>query len=165
MVKEGWRNAPGWFDSGKPNGHALAKSVASSADRIGVSTPPLDNVLNPAALAAILAVQTMPGKPGKLLRVIEMYLSDGRSLVDAIEAAAAAGNSTALIYAAHTLKSSSANLGAVDLAARCQQIESAAHAGYLEQVVDRIQTLREAFDQVEAALRKTCCSPIVEEMI
>ncbi len=139
--------------------------MASSADRIGVSTPPLDNVLNPAALAAILAVQTMPGKPGLLLRVIEMYLSDGRSLVDAIEAAAAAGNSTALIYAAHTLKSSSANLGAVDLAARCQQIESAAHAGYLEQVVDRIQTLREAFDQVEAALRKTCCSPIVEEMI
>lgn len=58
-----------------------------------------------------------------------------------------------LLRSAHTLKSSSTNIGALDFAARCREIETATRAGQPEQVDEQIQTLRPEFNRVEAALR------------
>jgi CheY-like chemotaxis protein/HPt (histidine-containing phosphotransfer) domain-containing protein len=125
---------------------------------------PVDPVLAPAALAAIQAVQT-PGQPSLLAKVIALYLSDSPILMDAAEAAAKAADQDTLIRAAHTLKSSSANLGALHFATHCGAIESAARAGCAEQAVEHLQVLRQEFGRVKTALCRIHHNRFAEETI
>ncbi len=108
--------------------------------------------LDPAALAAIRALQA-PGEPDLLAKVIGLYLDNGRTLVGAAETAHATADRETLIRAAHTLKASSTNIGALDFAARCHEIETAVRAGQSERATEPIQTLCQQFNRVEAALR------------
>ncbi len=109
-------------------------------------------VLDPAALAAIRALQK-PGKSNFLAQLIDLYRSNAQQWVNAIETAYAADDQETLLRSAHTLKSSSANLGALDLAARCREIETAARAGQFEQADRHIQTLPAEFARVDLALQ------------
>ena len=108
-------------------------------------------VLDPAALTALRALQT-PRKPDFLAQIIGIYLNNAPQLVGAIETAYADDQRELLLRAAHTLKSSSANIGALDFATRCCAIETAARAGQPEQTAGQIQTLRAEFNRVETAL-------------
>jgi CheY-like chemotaxis protein len=118
----------------------------------------VEPVLDPATLATLRSLQT-PGQPDFLTQLGRMYLSNGRSLVTAIEIAYAADDQETLLRSAHTLKSSSANLGAKGLAAVCRAIETAARAGQPGQATTEIQTLRQQFDRVEAALHSILTKP------
>jgi CheY-like chemotaxis protein len=64
-----------------------------------------------------------PGAPDLLERIVALYLNDVPKLVQSMREAIAAGDGTALQRAAHTLKSSSATLGALQLAKLCNEIE------------------------------------------
>ena len=130
---------------------ALAAAAPVSESESGVESKPVAAVLDPAALAAIRALQT-PCKPDFLAQIIGVYLNNAQQLVGAIETAYIAGQREILLRSAHTLKSSSANIGALDFAARCREIETATRAGQPEQADERIQTLRSEFNRVEAAL-------------
>ena len=68
----------------------------------------------------------MGGEFGDLVRV---YLEDAPQRIAAIEVAAASGDAAAQVAPAHTLKSSSANIGATALSELARQIEHAARAG------------------------------------
>lgn len=116
-----------------------------------VESKPVAAVLDPAALEAIRALQT-PCKPDFLAQIIGVYLNNAQQLVGAIETAYIADQREILLRSAHTLKSSSANIGALDFAARCREIETATRAGQPEQADERIRTLRSEFNRVEAAL-------------
>ena len=118
----------------------------------------VEPVLDPATLATLRSLQT-PGQPDFLTQLGRMYLSNGRSLVTAIEIAYAADDQETLLRSAHTLKSSSANLGAKGLAAVCRAIETAARAGQPGQATTEIQTLRQHFDRVETALHSILTKP------
>jgi HPt (histidine-containing phosphotransfer) domain-containing protein len=109
-------------------------------------------VLDPAALTALRALQTAR-KPDFLARIIGLYLNNAPHLMDAIETAYADDQRELLLRSAHTLKSSSATVGALDFAACCRAIETAARAGQPAQADEQIQTLRLAFNRVDAALR------------
>ena len=130
---------------------ALAAAAPVSESESGVESKPVAAVLDPAALAAIRALQT-PCKPDFLAQIIGVYLNNAQQLVGAIETAYIADQREILLRSAHTLKSSSANIGALDFAARCREIETATRAGQPEQADERIQTLRSEFNRVEAAL-------------
>jgi HPt (histidine-containing phosphotransfer) domain-containing protein len=64
-----------------------------------------------------------------LERLIATYLDAAAKLVAAAEAALESGDAQALRQAVHTLKSSSANVGAAHLAQRCAGLEALARAG------------------------------------
>ncbi len=66
-----------------------------------------------------------------VVELIEAYLADSASHVEAIDAAVAAGDTEALVRPAHTLKSSSATLGASRLAATARELELTARSGSL----------------------------------
>jgi len=108
-------------------------------------------VLDPATLTALRALQT-PRKPDFLAQIIGIYLNNAPQLVGAIETAYADDQRELLLRSAHTLKSSSANIGALDFATHCCAIETAARAGQPEQTAGQIQTLRAEFNRVETAL-------------
>lgn len=65
-------------------------------------------------------------RPGFLERLVAAYLEEAPRNFASLEAGIAAGDLDAVRMAAHALKSSSANLGAMRLSEICQQIESAA---------------------------------------
>ncbi|MEO8246079.1 MAG: Hpt domain-containing protein [Chloroflexota bacterium] len=59
----------------------------------------------------------------------ETFLTDGARQLDELEAACTAGDAAAAVRPAHTLKSSSATVGGMSLAAAARQAEATARAG------------------------------------
>jgi len=67
-----------------------------------------------------------PGKPDILAKLVDMYLDKSPSLIDDIKGGIAANDAAQVKMAAHTLKSSSAYLGATQLAELCNNLEAKA---------------------------------------
>ena len=65
--------------------------------------------------------------------LVDAYIADSAGCIDAIEAAVAADDAGALVRPAHTLKSSSATVGAMPLSATARTLEVAARAGRLDE--------------------------------
>jgi HPt (histidine-containing phosphotransfer) domain-containing protein len=86
--------------------------------------------------------------------LIDAYLADAPIQLGAIDEAAAAADAYAMVRPAHTLKSSSATLGLLRLAAAARELEMAGRSGALDSSVgDAVATLRADWDACTAALR------------
>jgi len=86
--------------------------------------------LERAALDAIRVLDET-GAAGLLQQVVQLYFESTPRLIAELRRAHAAGEVQAVRNAAHSLKSSSANLGATRLAEMCKAVEHAARAGAL----------------------------------
>jgi signal transduction histidine kinase/DNA-binding response OmpR family regulator len=128
-----------WLD---PNGEsAAAGAFAEEPEASEIPSLPAEpSALDPAAIEEI---RNMGGPAGDALvtRVVGQYLGSAARLAQALRAAVESGDSEASWRAAHTLKSSSATLGARKLAARCLEIEQAAKAQELALVKERLPLL------------------------
>lgn len=67
----------------------------------------------------------MEGEPDLIVELIDLYLEDAPRRIAALREALAAMDESGLKRAAHTLKGSSANLGARRVAELCSQLEVA----------------------------------------
>jgi len=106
-----------------------------------------NGTLDRAALDALAAAT--PKDPGSLVtKVIGLYLEHAPGLVENIREALSSNDCDAARSAAHRLKSSSANVGAVQLSAQCKALEDAARNGS----VDAPDTVAAAIDQEFAAV-------------
>ncbi len=85
--------------------------------------------------------------------LVETYVGEAAGHLAALDAAIAAGDAAALVRPAHTLKSSSASVGAMRLAALSRTIEETSRGGALEGQADRVAEARATWDQTLAALR------------
>ena len=97
-----------------------------------------------------------PGRPDILARVLTTYLEDSRLLVEEIRAAVRIQDPSALTKAAHRLKSSSAQLGALATAAHCKELEG---LGRLARLDDAARLLIQLTDAHQAA-----CAAITTEL-
>lgn len=88
--------------------------------------------------------------------LIDAYVADGAQLLDAIEAAVQALDAEALIRPAHTLKSSSATLGAMALSASARTLEMAGRAGTLDDPAarDAAARIHGEWEAATAAMRE-----------
>jgi HPt (histidine-containing phosphotransfer) domain-containing protein len=82
------------------------------------------------------------GNDRLLSRLIALYRDDSSQLLADIDNAMKTGDAEAVARAAHTLKSSSANLGATNVAAIARQIEHAARGGDLGDLPNSLTKLR-----------------------
>ena len=96
-----------------------------------------NTAVNLKVLADIRALQG-PNRPNVLAAILRKYLDSSRSSVDALHDAVRANNPAALQAIAHRLRSSSAQLGAVAVAARCQELET---MGKRKNLIDADHTL------------------------
>jgi two-component system sensor histidine kinase/response regulator len=101
---------------------ASATPTAKPAPPEPITAPSNEGPINPRALDAI---RRLPGPNGPALvsKVIDAYLADTPPRFAQLRAAVDAGDAEALRKAAHALKSSSANVGAEQLAALCRELE------------------------------------------
>ena len=132
-------------------GNPRGKGDAEPRGRAGLPDPQSHAPIDRTALEKIASL--LPEDPGKILEgVISLYLDGSQKLTQAIEEAARAGDADALFRAAHSLKSSSANLGAAALAALCRELEMTGRKGTTEGTEGRLTALDEEYARVREAL-------------
>jgi HPt (histidine-containing phosphotransfer) domain-containing protein len=78
--------------------------------------------------------------------LVETYVDEGRASIAGLLAAAAAGDAAAIVRPAHTLKSTSASLGAMRLSAICREIEAAGREARTDTLVADSELARETWD-------------------
>ncbi|HHW77517.1 MAG TPA: response regulator, partial [Xanthomonadaceae bacterium] len=141
---------PALSSSSLPKSSAISAVTATPAEPISVpdqTASPLDE----RALAQIRALQRS-GKPGLLGKIIGLYLDGSPKLLQQARDAVAGADPEALRQAAHSLKSSSANLGATRLAALCRELEQSGRERRLEGVVELLRELEIHYDRARDAL-------------
>lgn len=82
-------------------------------------------IFNPNALEAIVSLQRH-GKPDLLNSIVELFKSESPKSIAALQEGLDMTDLNAVRNAAHTLKSSSAYVGARQLSERCRDLETAA---------------------------------------
>jgi two-component system sensor histidine kinase/response regulator len=83
------------------------------------------------------------GKAELLTRVLNLYLTESPKLMHKLKQASAKGEASEIVRNAHSLKSSSANVGAMGLSRYCADIEASARRGDTEEA-------RKIFARIEA---------------
>ena len=99
-----------------------------------------------------------PGHPDPLGKLLAIYLKDSRLLIDQLRQAIESNDPATLHAVAHRLKSSSATLGALTVAARCKELEALGRERRIEEAPDRFRELERDFTAVcsifQAAINK-----------
>ncbi len=91
--------------------------------------------------------------PGLFGELVQLFLDDTPERIRALNQALAQGDHASLEQAAHALKSSAANLGALGLSSLFRDIEAAGRARDLERAASLVARSGEEYERVEAALR------------
>jgi len=92
-------------------------------------------------------------EPGLLTELIEMYLVDAPARLHDVEAGLASGDIKLVERASHTLKSSSANIGAMNLSELAKRIEEFARNQDRASITPLLAETSRSFTEAESALR------------
>ena len=84
--------------------------------------------------------------------LVDTYLEDAVEQLAELDAAVDAGDPTALTRPAHSLKSSSMNVGALDLAKLSLELEERGRGGELDGAAERVTDAHLQFEAVRDAL-------------
>lgn len=95
-----------------------------------------------------------PDEPELLEDLVEIFLDDAPARIRDIEEALAEANYELMERAAHTLKSSAANLGAMVLSASASELEAAARKRQSEATPELAKRCSAALDDAGRALRE-----------
>jgi HPt (histidine-containing phosphotransfer) domain-containing protein len=109
---------------------AAEPAASSSASRgatwatlpASAARPSIDDLLDGPSLDRLRALDPS-GASGLVQRVLGTFVASLDKLLAQLQAARAAGDASAARHVAHTLKSSSASVGALVLAAQCAELE------------------------------------------
>ena len=111
------------------------------------------NVLDAGALAALRALD--PTGAGKLLeRILAAFQNSTGRLVPRLHAACLSGDATTVREVAHTLKSSSASIGALGLSRLCANVETMIRNGFTGPLEPHVTALDAEIAIVLNALEK-----------
>ena len=109
------------------------------------------SLINEMAINNIRKLQR-PGRPSILNKVINAYLDKSPSLIEDIKTGSADKNATLIKEAAHSLKSSSAYIGADGLSEKCKQLEACASREQVEDLDTLVQHIAVEFDKIVVIL-------------
>lgn len=109
-------------------------------------------VLDSASLERLRAMQR-EGQPDIVARLAAVYLDTSPKLIDSVEEGLRSCDAKQVEIGVHTLKSSSANLGALAFSEMCAEAEQQARQGDLDKVATSLDQLKQAFNRVCDALQ------------
>jgi HPt (histidine-containing phosphotransfer) domain-containing protein/CheY-like chemotaxis protein len=127
------------------------REASASAPRPAEPVVQSAAVLDPAALQRLAELDPQ-GKNQLVVRVLKAFQSSAARLRPQADAAHAGADHATLKLVAHTLKSSSASIGAARLSSHCAQLEAALRDGHLEQLDDKVQSMNESLDAALSAI-------------
>jgi HPt (histidine-containing phosphotransfer) domain-containing protein len=124
----------------------------STPSRAGIPAPRAwETVLDRDALDRLRELDPS-GQGGLVERVLATYAQSLAKLLDQLGSARAAADHTGLRHVAHTLKSSSASVGALQLSAFCADIERRVREGQTDGLEDRLDAMADEGRRILAAL-------------
>jgi HPt (histidine-containing phosphotransfer) domain-containing protein len=132
------------FPAEQARNQAACRAALTQGNEMAIDRKALDAIR---ALASDTA-------PDLLEQVVRLYFESALELLGTLRAGMAANDQEAVRGAAHSLKSSSANLGANRLADLCKQLEFAARAGELGPDLPHIEEVEAEYALVRTALEK-----------
>jgi HPt (histidine-containing phosphotransfer) domain-containing protein len=94
-----------------------------------------------------------------LRQVITTFLESTPRFLGGLRDAASRGDAAGMQRVAHTLKSTSAMLGATALSAQCAELERLSRAGTVPDAVARAAAIDALYDAVTLALKTEAASP------
>ncbi|MCB1823636.1 MAG: response regulator [Candidatus Competibacteraceae bacterium] len=100
-----------------------------------------------------IRVMERNGSPGLMARLADLYQRNTETLLEQLRGAAKVGEREGLRTVAHTLKSSSANVGAVRMQGLCKELETMARAGSVPDAMAYVVAIEQEFVMVRVALR------------
>lgn len=112
-----------------------------------------EKVLDETALRAIRALQ-QPNSEDLVAKIVMMFLQQQPACIQALRQALAERNARRVAELAHALKSSSANIGAVKVAALSRDIETEARSELLDDVELMVVQLESELDAASAELQE-----------
>jgi HPt (histidine-containing phosphotransfer) domain-containing protein len=102
--------------------------------------------------AAITQLRELGDGDDLLIEIIGLFNDETPKRLDAMASAVASGNCEELSRISHSLKSSSANIGAVKLYAVCIEIESTSRGGSMDGMAKAVATARIEYQSATDAL-------------
>jgi len=106
--------------------------------------------LDPDAMTRLLEITG--GDVAFVDELVDTFLDDATTQLDALRAAAKAGDAGAAVRPAHSLKSNSVNVGATVLADLCRSIETDGRTGTVPGLDARVRDVEAEFAGVREAL-------------
>jgi signal transduction histidine kinase/CheY-like chemotaxis protein len=140
--------AAGSVRDASPTPKTATIPVSGSPQAIGGESP-----IDHRALASIAALQR-PGAPPLLAKVISTYCQSSSDLLEKLRQAVEKGEAEAARQAAHSLKSSSANLGAKQLVSLSKELEDACRSRSMQHTGPLWERIKTEHSRVVAALQK-----------
>ena len=111
-----------------------------------------DSPLDQASLARLEQLDPT-GQSRLVQRVLSTYLQSLTRLRQQITDSQAQDDTSPLRLGAHTLKSSSASIGALQLSSLCAAVEQVIREGHQDRLTDLMPRLQSELDRVEEAVR------------
>jgi HPt (histidine-containing phosphotransfer) domain-containing protein len=108
-------------------------------------------VLDERVFAALRQLQRV-NRPDIVKRTIGLYFENAPRLLQELREGAIKRDAAVLGRASHTLKSNSANVGAIRLAARCSELEALARSGDVAKACSLVRGVIEDYIIVDAVL-------------
>jgi HPt (histidine-containing phosphotransfer) domain-containing protein len=132
---------------------ALERCAPQSAEPAAAPemAAPADPLVDWDVLARLQA--DLGGDETIVIEIIEMFLADAPQQLDRMRQALVAAAAHDLRHVAHTLKSTSASVGAQALAACCRAIEELARDGALDQAAPLVPRANDLFIQIDGVMR------------
>lgn len=109
-------------------------------------------ILDQATIAELR--ESVGGDEAFIADLVATYLSEGPDNLEQMRAAAQIGDADAIVRPAHTLKSSSASLGALRLAQIAREIELSGRTNQATGLVERVAAAQEAWQATVDAIKQ-----------
>jgi len=106
------------------------------------------------AIENLRTLERQTGKTGIVEKVVALYQTSSRELVESIRDAARSGDAATLAEAAHSLKTASANVGGTQVSELCRSLELMGRSGDLSTAESVYRTLETEHDLVCRALHQ-----------
>lgn len=144
--------------SSMPVHHAKPPSSSpESVDNVSESTAAQQGVLNPEAIRRLRELDPT-GESQLLSRVFQAFETSLNRLLPQLEQARTTADAASVRLVAHTLKSSSATIGAAQLSKVCAEVEAMAQESRLEAAASGIELILAEAQAVRIALRNLTAS-------
>jgi CheY-like chemotaxis protein len=131
--------------------------IPAPEQRNDTAAPPQSDVDHPSidikALDVIRALDSS-GSGNLLEKVIQMFIETSPSLLTSLQEAARADDREALRKAAHTLKSASANIGALPLSDLCRELENKIRTNESVDAISMVAAIQAAYGKAHDALEE-----------
>lgn len=98
-------------------------------------------------------LESFGGDKEFLGEMLDAFFEDSPRQLEAAQAGLDAGDAEAVRRAAHSMKSSCANFGALTLSAQCRELEMLARTGSLEGGAEQLARIVTGYETAQAALK------------